>query len=512
MTFFFTPCRGNKESDSMQFDEYSRSLEEYPLHLVNIARWREEVIRPLLSVRPLTRSIVTQRVLEVKASLQSQRAGERMLAVSIASIYRWIRAFQRSNGDLRSLIPYVRQGEDRARSRLHPAVDEIIEKAIREMYGKGECVTIDTLQHAVALLLREAKHTRLDYEQLHIPSRSTIYRRMKAGITKQGEVVDHLSSIRREYPLGTPAVDHTIFKQAEARLQHIPAAALKRGDEALSCLSAQHSCDQKVACWMCDSPARQEMLSVEPPLSNRLLLSAQHSHGTTRERKNDVADEPIHQEAALDPKQWRTMTDLKRCALIQRIKIKHHRLQPLITELDTCAYFAEKTNTREPQCLAIVGDIGVGKTTLVQSWIQTATMRWGTGSEEEKLTLPYLYTCLPALSTPKSILAACLSTLGDPRAIQGSEWTMMSRLQRLVLASSTRMLFIDEFQHLINPETRRIRLACIEILEQLITQVGVSVIFLGSQAETEAILRASPRLERLVSTPRRLHPFEGKRD
>lgn len=224
-----------------------------------------------------------------------------------------------------------------------------------------------------------------------------------------------------------------------------------------------------------------------------------------------MVDEPSHQEMTLDPKQWRTMTDLGRYALIQRIQINHQRLKPLMTELDTYAYFAEQTETREPPCLAIVGEAGVGKTTCVQHWIRTATKRWDTASGEHPALL-YLYTCHPALTTPKGILAACLSVLGDPHPDRGSERTMMERLQKLMRASSVRMLFVDKLQHLINRERQQIRYTCIELLEHLVRHMGVSVIFLGSQDETDSIFQVSPRLDRRVGTPRILHPFEWKRD
>jgi len=74
------------------------------------------------------------------------------------------------------------------------------------------------------------------------------------------------------------------------------------------------------------------------------------------------------------------------------------------------------------------------------------------------------------------------------------------------------MLFVDELQHLLNLETRRVRHAGVELLEQIINQTGVPVVFLGSQWETEAIIRASLRLQRRVGAPRILRPFEWNRN
>src|SRR5260370_9272523 len=127
-------------------------------------------------------------------------------------------------------------------------------------------------------------------------------------------------------------------------------------------------------------------------------------------------------------------------------------------------------------------------------------------------TSAYLHLTLPSASTPKAILAACLAKLEDAAPPRGAEWAMMQRLQHMMRASSVRVLFIDELQHLVNRDTQRVRYACIEMLEHLIVQTGVSMIFLGSVGETEPIFRLSPHLNRLVATPRILRPFEWLRE
>src|SRR5258708_5844950 len=193
----------------MHTEERYKALGEYPAHLVNIAYWRLEIIHPLLNAGPLRRELVRQRVLEVKAGLQGHLTGESVPPVSIASIYRWIRVFKRSGGDVRSLIPYVRRGEDGPGSRLNPTLEEIIEAAIREVYWTRERVTIDTVQHALAHHLYEVNSPLLKGEQLHLPSRSTTYRRIRAWTARQGEV-ELLRSDRVAEPaltrkLGTPS-------------------------------------------------------------------------------------------------------------------------------------------------------------------------------------------------------------------------------------------------------------------------------------------------------------------
>jgi ABC-type glutathione transport system ATPase component len=178
----------------------------------------------------------------------------------------------------------------------------------------------------------------------------------------------------------------------------------------------------------------QEKLPADEVTLNTHLRFSYYDHSPSGKGKQNMKETLLHQESSPDPQQWRSMTDLERYMIIERLQIKHPRLKQLMTELSTYAYFAKETDTKTPQCLAILGESGVGKTTLVQSWIQAATVQQELPSGE-KQARPYLYMGLPTPTTPKGILAACLTALGDPHSVRGGEWAMMRHLQELLRAS-----------------------------------------------------------------------------
>ena len=841
----------------MHAGERYKALEEYPAHLVKIARQRWEIIRPLLDVRPLTRALVAQRVLEVRAGLAGHLTGGSVPPVSIASIYRWIGAFQRSGGDLRSLIPYVRQGVDEARSRLNPALEEIIERAIQETYWTRELVTIEMAQQAIAHRLREVNSSLPEREHLHPPSRSAIYRRIRAWIARQGEVqhprpdraAQPLSARKPEgssqriaqfianpgsatgrlltrpnqrvecvsisldvlaiddVPLGRPILvglydcyrgyltgwtisfgppsassilealfcaigeggdtqcqfgtqlaslgygvpeilvtddtmafgdpqlqracrhlgidlryeptsnspvegtlerilraslaargslvdvasyfpflapqtggpravlcitldalrstlyrwfvdvyaqeprpavgdngrassipavfwrqanawgfvprlvlshhtmaglllsrttertvgrdgitfEHllyqppalpipsygyglprpgtavevtfyprdlsrlwafdprtnasvelypqareytaclslwkhqvirryarslatssaegsdTLLTRAKTRLQEITADVLQRSAVASSSLPERSRSDRQASGGRSEAPPWQRMGLCKLPSSpcpHTFEVWTQSDRFS--ERSSPLREGPHSHATLLDTRQWRTMTDRERYALLHRLHITHPRLKSLIQEIDSCASFAQQASPDTPHCLAILGEAGVGKTTFVQSWIQSATQRQSVSSNEPT-ALPYVYFALPANASAKGVLASCLSALGDPDPARGGEWVMMERLVKACCASSVRLLFIDELQRLLNRETGRVRLACVELLVHLVKQTKIPVVFLGSRWEAETIIRANPQLERRVGAPHILHPFEWNR-
>ena len=224
-----------------------------------------------------------------------------------------------------------------------------------------------------------------------------------------------------------------------------------------------------------------------------------------------MAEQMIPQEPLFDPGRLRAMTPLEGVTLVERMVIAHARLTPLMTELDKLANYSGSTPAGSPHCLAILGESGVGKTTLVRSWITSATAQLQTSGEGEP-TRPYRYISFSPQATPKALLASFLTELGDAVPPRGAEWAMMERLRHLVRASSVRILFVDDLHHLVNKDTQRIRYACVEMLEHMIAQTGLSMVFLGSLRETEPILQVSPRLERLVGAPSILRPFEWNRE
>lgn len=828
----------------MLADKQFLPLAAYPEHLVRIALERREIIQPLLNNERLTREMVRQRVLEVKARSYGTAGGRGFGPISVTSLYRWIHSFRQSGGDLRSLIPYVRHTTDATGTRLDPTIDAMIDSVLQELYWSQERVSIDLVQRTVMIRLQEVNRSLPEQDRLHPPSRTTLYRRIRAWASRQGEidyaglkhanpslgqpisqrirqlrpitalsleleqqrpqrpnqyvecdflrldilvidpedslllgcpvivllrdrytgyptgcwmsfdaptphtileclfssclekadirtqyntrhdylgfglpevlVLDHargltnphlericrhlsidvqfepvspfskspierllsriphlsistapfnvprqegdtpqlttgvrldelwyalyhwivddvaqqvqygvgegqgvpahlwqracergfvprtlseqtaamlllsrtverrmqregilfehliyksacsvtgravclprpntsvqityypddlsrlwaldptsqgiyeLMAADQEYTAGLSLSKHRIIKQyARSHVKHdVDLAALRRAKAHIRQLisdefhlerdsytshGARHGFDPRIACWMCDaSPPRVQASGGKPHEPDGLAHPGSFDQEQLSWRRNAMKAHAVQQDTPLEAKKWRSMADQERFALLQRMLIQHNRLAPLISELDTLAQYADADDSGTLPCLAILGESGVGKTTLVQSWIESRTAQARVPVEGGQ-TSPYLYHALPSPATPKALLATCLAKLEDAAPARGAEWAMMQRLQNLIQASSVRVLFLDELQHLVNRETQRVRYACIEMLEHIIVQTGVSMVFLGSVGETEPIFQVSHRLERLVGTPRILRPFE----
>jgi len=187
-------------------------LTDCPEPLVAIARYRLAVIEPLLQLERRDRAAVEARVQAVKLAESGQ--GDRSLsrAVSVASIYRWLKDYCDSGYDLRALIPNTHRRGGQGQSRLSQAVNALITSTIRDTIDRRERVTIDDIWHEVARQVAAENRLLSMAEQLVLPSRRTIARRLEASNLERS--VAHPSpqyglTPYPETPLERVEIDHT---------------------------------------------------------------------------------------------------------------------------------------------------------------------------------------------------------------------------------------------------------------------------------------------------------------
>lgn len=198
------------------------TLADYPPHLRALAEYRREVIRPLLALGPTerTRERVAERVAEIR---QAHQAGAQFpkTAVSIASIYRWIKAYERSGHDIRVLVGNSQRQGGKQQTRLAEEVEALIDAVIRDRYYVREKVTCDDVYLEVALRVAEENRFRHAGEKLDTPSRTTIWRRIDAQdemaklVAKRGErqaqrqTTQYGKMAYPSIPLERVEIDHT---------------------------------------------------------------------------------------------------------------------------------------------------------------------------------------------------------------------------------------------------------------------------------------------------------------
>lgn len=210
-----------------------------------------------------------------------------------------------------------------------------------------------------------------------------------------------------------------------------------------------------------------------------------------------------------DPRQWRLLTKCQRIDMVEHVLLKHARFNILLERIDYCARFGGEIETNNPPCLAILGDTGAGKTTILDTWLANAPLK--EMETPEGTVIPFLYILVPSSPKKKGAVSAFLRPLHDPNPSRGTEWDMISRAHRLIKHCKVRMIFVDEFQHLMDKDAKRVVHAIADFLKDIINQTHIPMVLAGKLGEAEAILKANSQLDRRVGTPLVLHPFEWDR-
>ena len=209
------------------------------------------------------------------------------------------------------------------------------------------------------------------------------------------------------------------------------------------------------------------------------------------------------------PRPGKEMTAIERLTLIDRILVRHPRFNAALAQIDYCNLYATEIQTSSPPCLAILGETGAGKTTLVRTWIANSGL--ARSETPQGSIIPYLYVSVPAGATIKATASNFLKTLGDPNAGRGTQWNMVERLYMLIEGCQVRMIFVDEFQHIVEKEKSRILYNVADFLKDIINHTCVPMILIGRLGEAEPIFQVNPQLDRRIGSPLILEPFAWDR-
>jgi TniB protein len=210
-----------------------------------------------------------------------------------------------------------------------------------------------------------------------------------------------------------------------------------------------------------------------------------------------------------DARYWLGMTPVERYRQVERIVVNYRLFNELMTRIDFCDLYANEVPTLNPPCLAILGETGAGKTTLVTTWI--ARSRYKRYETPEGSVIPYLYVSIPAGATIKATASEILRALGDPNPERGTQSYLVNRVYHLLKGCRVRIIFVDEFQHIIEKETQQIIYKVADFLKDVINHTCIPMILIGRLGEAEPILMVNPQLEGRIGAPLYLEPFQWDR-
>lgn len=180
--------------------------------------------------------------------------------------------------------------------------------------------------------------------------------------------------------------------------------------------------------------------------------------------------------------------------------IKHPRYNALMEKIRDCHLLSK--GAKSADCLFIWGYTGVGKSTLLKQYAE----KYPREILPEHIRIPILYLKLPVGATPKSVATSILEALGDPAYEKGTEINQTQRAFHFVKACEVEMIILDEFQHLIDSETKSVLRKASDWVKRFAEEVNVSVVLCG-MPESEKIFRQNEQLDRRFMIRDELKPF-----
>lgn len=150
-----------------------------------------------------------------------------------------------------------------------------------------------------------------------------------------------------------------------------------------------------------------------------------------------------------------------------QVKRIHQRLRVLIEG---------PRDGEEPECVAIIGDTGTGKSTLLGQLVG----QYERTEYREFTEVPVLYCEVPARCTIKMLAGLLLRTLGAEYWNRGDEVERTYQLVTLIRACRVRLIILDEVNHLADRGAARTHYLVGDWIKQLIGAARVPVVLAGT--------------------------------
>ena len=172
---------------------------------------------------------------------------------------------------------------------------------------------------------------------------------------------------------------------------------------------------------------------------------------------------------------------------IRRAFIRIPRVEEVMRRVEEL--FAYQCDAEEPEHLVLIGESGVGKSTLLRRYVETHVRI----VHEEFTEIPVLYVPVPAACSIKKLAGEALFAMGSPFWNRGGEPERTHQLLTLLRACKVRLVIFDEVNHLVERGSSKTHYAVGDWIKQLSEQSKVSCVLAGTPM-TEQLLVTNAQL------------------
>jgi energy-coupling factor transporter ATP-binding protein EcfA2 len=187
--------------------------------------------------------------------------------------------------------------------------------------------------------------------------------------------------------------------------------------------------------------------------------------------------------------------------IIEDIRVIHPRFNRAYKLIEEC--HENSINSSEPQCMLITAPSGTGKSTLFNTYIED---RDNTIFEERSTKKVILWDEVPSPTRIPIVIESLLTQLGDPLPTKGTIGNKNLRLINFIRDCGIQLIMLDEFQHFVHPDNKKINHDVADWFKSLVNKTKVPVVLFGLEVSKE-VLKANEQLSGRFQIQYHLHPF-----
>ena len=207
-----------------------------------------------------------------------------------------------------------------------------------------------------------------------------------------------------------------------------------------------------------------------------------------------------------DKSYLKKLTLQQKIEILRDFKITYPKMLETLDLIEECR--CSPTLYERPRCMRISGPSGVGKTTICTSYIK----KFEKSGDSNISSKPVFYARVPCPAHIGGLPDSILNSLGDPLYGKGSNISARTaRLYSLLRACNVELIFLDEVQHLVDPNSQRLLKDSSDWFKELIDQTHIPVIFIGTPVSKKIFLEHE-QLSNRVDYSMELSPFTYSSD
>lgn len=195
--------------------------------------------------------------------------------------------------------------------------------------------------------------------------------------------------------------------------------------------------------------------------------------------------------------------------IVDNIIITYPHYNDILAEVEYI--FQRALTSPEPLGLLLTGEMGAGKTTLTDAIIAAHPSSRVGGVMKR----PVVRATVPSRAMDRSVASALLRAFGDPRWDKGTLTNMTFRLIECFKKAETRIVIIDEVQHFLDQNSKRIVIDAANWLKTLLKDedIHIGCVLVGLRQEADLLLDANGgQLGSFFGGTRTLKPFAWNDD